>query len=91
MPKVNFTYALKRFFPELKPIEVSGGTVNEVLLQLDQHHPGIRSYIVDDQGRLREHVNIFLNGELIRDKVKLSDVAREKDEVFVMQALSGGY
>jgi molybdopterin converting factor small subunit len=90
MATVQFTYALRRFFPEIKPIKVDGDTVRMVIEQLEQQFPGMRSYILDDQGRLREHVNIFLNNELIKDRVMQSDVVQDLDEVFVMQALSGG-
>ncbi len=90
MASVNFTYALRRFFPEIAPQQIEATTVRDILDVLEQRFPGIRGYILDDQGRLREHVNIFLNGDLINDKVSQSDAVGEKDEVFIMQALSGG-
>lgn len=90
MIKVNFTYALKRFFPQLTSVEIEAGTVREILDKLEQRFPGMRGYILDDQGRLRQHVNIFLNGELIKDKVAQSEQVEGGDEVFIMQALSGG-
>lgn len=90
MATVNFTYALKRFFPELSTQEVPAVTIREILDTLEQRFPGIRGYILDDQGRLREHVNIFLNSTLITDKVGQQDRVGPNDEVFIMQALSGG-
>ena len=90
MATVNFTYALRRFFPEITSQEVEANTVKDVLDILEQRFPGIRSYILDDQGRLREHVNIFLNGVLIADKLTQSDIVMRTDEVYIMQALSGG-
>ncbi len=90
MATVNFTYALKRFFPQLAPVHIEANSVREVLDILEQRFQGIRGYILDDQGRLREHVNIFLNGELIKDKQTQSEQVKGGDEVFIMQALSGG-
>ena len=90
MPKVNFTYALKRFFPGIETTIVSGETVAELLDQLEIKYPGLKGYIIDDQGRLRQHVNIYVNSELISDRASLSDAVDEQSDVYVMQALSGG-
>ena len=90
MPKVNFTYALKRFFPGIETTEVDGASIRELLDALEVHYPGLSGYVVDDQGVLRQHVNIFLNGELIKDRDRLSDAVKTGDDVYIMQALSGG-
>lgn len=90
MPRINFTYALKRFYPDLEEVDISAGNVAEVIQNLNQRYPGLKDYLLDEQGRLRQHVNIFIGDKLIRDKEKLSDKVSEKDEVFIMQALSGG-
>ncbi len=90
MAKANFTYALKRFFPGIEETEVDSGSVKEVLAQLEKSYPGLSGYIVDDQGQLRQHVNVFVNGTLIKDREALSDAVEDEDEVYFMQALSGG-
>ncbi len=90
MPTVKFTYALKRFFPLLKETPAQGSSLSDILQSIDQQYPGIQSYIVDEKGSLRKHVNIFIDGELIKDREKLSDSFSENSEVFIMQALSGG-
>ena len=90
MAIIKFTYALKRFYPDLNDIEVEGKNVNELLEKIDVRYSGIKSYLVDDSGALRKHVNIFVNGELILDREKMTDTVDNKSEVFIMQALSGG-
>jgi sulfur carrier protein ThiS len=45
---------------------------------------------VDEQGRLRQHVAVFVGGELVRDRLNLTDRVQDHQDVFVMQALSGG-
>jgi molybdopterin synthase sulfur carrier subunit len=50
----------------------------------------LRSYVLDDQDRVRRHVAIYVNGDRIADRDRLSDPVGESDEVFVFQALSGG-
>ncbi len=90
MPKVNFTSALRRFYPDLKPFEIEAKTVSDILKHLNQNYPGLTDYLVDEQGRLRQHVNIFIGDKLIKDKIGLQDVLSKDDEVYIMQALSGG-
>ena len=90
MPHVQFTRHLNRFFPSLAPVTVEGGTVSEVVRALDARFPGLGDYIVDERGRLRQHVNLYVENALVRDREKLSDALEPGSKLFVMQALSGG-
>ncbi len=90
MAKIKFTAALKRFFPDLAEIEVSGATVAEVLAQTELKYPGISDYLLDERGAVRQHMNIFVRGELIVDRDHLQDRLEANDEVVIFQALSGG-
>lgn len=90
MPTVRFTSALAAFFPGLKPMELEGGTVREIMNALTEIYPNLNRYVLDEKGALRKHVNIFVNQQLITDKVGLSDTVGPTDEIFVIQALSGG-
>ena len=90
MPNVRFTYALKRFFPNLEEVAAGGKSLRDIFLELDKLYPGISSYILDEQGSLRKHVNIFLDGEMISDRKTLSDSISSCGEIYIMQALSGG-
>lgn len=90
MPTIKFTANLKRFYPELSDIELESLDLNEILNELEIRFKGIKDYVVDEQGQLRKHVNIFIGDELIHDRVSLSDAVRPDDEIYIMQALSGG-
>ncbi|MFI5135337.1 MAG: MoaD/ThiS family protein [Chitinophagales bacterium] len=90
MPTVKFTYALKRFFPELKDTPANGKTLTQVLREIESCYPGISSYLLDEQGSLRRHVNIFIDGDIISDRNKLNHTFSENSEICIMQALSGG-
>ena len=89
MPMVSFTPNLEKHL-SVPQLEVSGSTIGEILAVCFEKNPDVRGYIVDDQGRVRKHVAIFIDGVVITDKVKLTDAVGEGSEVFVMQALSGG-
>lgn len=92
MVAVHLTRHLFSFFPQLagKPIEVEASTVAEVVRALEALAPGIGFYICDERGRLRTHVNIFVDKELIRDRGGLSDAVAAGAQVHILQALSGG-
>ncbi len=90
MATVHFTTALERFVPGLESIEVSGDTAFEVIAEIEKHFPGVRGYILEENGALRKHVNIFINDHSIEDTRHLSDAVACNDEIHIIQALSGG-
>ncbi|MHA4807793.1 MoaD/ThiS family protein [Flavitalea flava] len=90
MSTVKFTYALRRFFPGLKNMPAKGSTLTEILDEMEACYPGVRSYLLDEQGGLRQHVNIFIDNTLIKDRTALSDSLSANSEIYIMQALSGG-
>ena len=89
MTTLNFTPNLQCHV-KTPMAQVEGDTVRHVLEGYFQVNPQVRGYVLDDQGALRKHVAIFLNQELIHDRTQLSDSVRKNDDIFVVQALSGG-
>jgi len=85
--KVRIPTPLRSYTQNQTNVEADGATVDDVLLDLDARYPGIRFRVVDEQGRLRQHMNIFVAGERCRD---LSRSLDDVDEIVIMQALSGG-
>lgn len=68
-------------------VEANGATVSELLVDLDGRYPGIRFRMVNEIGALRPHVRVFVNRELTTD---LGRTLSPRDEVVILQALSGG-
>lgn len=89
MPRVFFTPHLERFL-SVPPKDVPGETVGDALETVFRDNPKLRGYVLDDQGRLRHHVVVFVNGDQVQDRDGLSDVIDAEAEIYVMQALSGG-
>jgi hypothetical protein len=89
MATVNFTPNLQRHLA-LTPADVSGDSLSEILKTLFAHQAKLEGYLLDDQGALRKHMNIFIDGTAIRDRRTLSDAVSPHSEVFIVQALSGG-
>lgn len=89
MPRVLFTSNLQRHV-ECASRTVAAGTVREALQSVFAANPALRDYIVDEQGQLRKHVAIYIDGERIRDPGGLSDPLQPSSQVYVLQALTGG-
>lgn len=85
MARVAFTGNLKRHV-DCPTAKVGGDSVRAVLENLFAQSPRLRSYVVDDQGRLRKHVNVYVNDA----RAELDASVGPDDEIFVFQALSGG-
>lgn len=92
MAKVELTTHLYTFFPDLegKDLLVEASTVADVVREMESIAPGFAFYVCDELGRLRRHVNIFVEEERIADRRRLSDCVEPNSRVFIMQALSGG-
>lgn len=89
MPHVHFTAHLQRHVAA-PDVRVSGATVREALDAVFSTHRAVRGYILDEQGRLRRHVAVFVDGARLRDRDGLSDPVGPDGEIHVLQALSGG-
>ena len=74
----------------MKDVPAEGNSFPEIFRELDFHYPGLSKYVLDEQGSLRKHVNIFIDGKMINDRNKLTDPLSVNSEIYIMQALSGG-
>lgn len=68
-------------------VEAEGATIAELLDDLDARYPGLRFRMIDEQGRIRPHMRIFVNRERIPG---IDRPLAASDEVQILQALSGG-
>ena len=89
MARVTFTSNLQRHVS--CPVqEATGTTLRAVLDCVFAENTRLRSYILDDQGRIRRHVAVYLNNQRVAARDGLDIAVGANDEVFVLQALSGG-
>jgi sulfur-carrier protein len=65
---------------------VAGKTVQEVLTALERANPPIAGWVLDERGRIREHVNVFVNGTQGEEQTAVADA----DRVHVLPAITGG-
>lgn len=92
MAQVELTRHLKIYFPQLaaEVLSVDATNVAEVVSKLEGLAPGFAFYVCDELGRLRKHVNIFVDEEMVADRRALGDQVQATSRVFIAQALSGG-
>ena len=69
-----------------KELRLDGATVVEVLRALEREHPDVQGWVLDERGRIREHINVFVNREYGREETALGP----EDRVHVLPAISGG-
>ncbi|HEV7267069.1 MAG TPA: MoaD/ThiS family protein [Falsiroseomonas sp.] len=89
MPRISFTPNLRRHL-DCPTVEAAGATLRAALDGVFDGNPRLRGYLLDEHGRLRKHVTIFVNDVPVADRVALADPLAPEDEIFVFQALSGG-
>jgi molybdopterin synthase sulfur carrier subunit len=89
MPRVVFTANLQRHV-DCAERQVAGQTVGAALQAVFFEQPRLRDYVLDEQGHLRKHVFVFVDGRRVRDCVRLDEPVDEHSEIYVMQALTGG-
>jgi molybdopterin converting factor small subunit len=86
MPVVRLRGPLKRLAGDCTEHVLDGDTVVALLRELERTHPATGGWIIDERGRIRQHINVFVNGERGAEQTALAG----KDRVDVIPAISGG-
>ena len=71
-------------------VSASGGTVGEVIADLNARFPGIQDRICEDDGEIRRFVNVFVNGQNVRKLSGAATAVKGGDEIGVIPAMAGG-
>jgi len=86
MPVVRLRAPLSELAGGNRELELEGSTVAEVLKALEQRHPDVRGWILDEHGQIREHINVFVNREYGQESTAVTPA----DQLHVIPAISGG-
>ena len=89
MATIRFTRNIQRHV-ECPTREIPGTTLRAVLDAYFSENGKARGYVLDEQGRIRQHMVVFIDGELVNDRDGLSDSVQPKSVIDVIQGLSGG-
>jgi len=89
MASLYFTPNLARH-TQCPAAELAAATVAELFERYFETWPAVRGFVLDDQGEVRHHVKVLVDGRNLRDRRKLTDDIQNNSQVYVFQALSGG-
>ncbi len=89
MPEIVFTQQLRRF-TDAPTVRTEAATLRLALETAFESNERLRPYILDEQGRLRTHVAVFIDGARLKSRAQLDVALRPESAVHVLQALSGG-
>ena len=86
MPVVRLRAPLSELAGGNRELSLDGSTVRDVLQTLEREHPATQGWILDEQSSIREHINVFVNGEKGREETALA----ADDRIHVIPSISGG-
>ena len=90
MPIVRFPAAMKYYVNNQTEFFVPASTVKELVEQVIEAYPSIKFHLVDGEGKLRRHFNVFVNGTHVRDLEGMHTPLKEQDQVILMVSAAGG-
>ncbi|TDC08444.1 MoaD/ThiS family protein [Streptomyces sp. 8K308] len=88
--EVRIPTILRSYTDGQKAVEGTGGTIAELFADLDANHPGIKDRLVEDGGKLRRFVNVYLNDEDVRFLAGVDTELSDGDSVTILPAVAGG-
>lgn len=86
MALVSLRGPLRKLAGGSSQLELEGATVIELLRGLEDRHPEISGWILDERGRVRRHINVYVNGDRGAEETPVS----AGDRVEVLPAITGG-
>ena len=90
MTRVLLPTVLREHADGNRSVDVGGSNVGEAIEELTQKHPALRAQLLDDEGGLRNYVNVFVGEVNIRDRENENTKVSENDEILIVPALAGG-
>ncbi len=88
--KIELLTPLKQYAGNQKTIEAEGDTIGAALSSLSERFPKLKEQLYDSTDHTRDFINIFLNGEDIRNHANLLTKLKDEDKIVIMAAIAGG-
>ena len=88
--KVRIPTPLRKLTNNEELVEVSGGTIGDIITELQTRYPGIKDRLLDETGSIRRFVNVYVNEEDIRFLQNQQTAIKDGDEISIIPAIAGG-
>jgi molybdopterin converting factor small subunit len=90
MPTVRFPAVMKFYINNQVELSIPAATARELIDRIIERYPSVRFHLIDSQGNLRRHFNLFVNGTHIRDLDGMDTALSEADKIILMASAAGG-
>jgi molybdopterin converting factor small subunit len=90
MAMIRFPAVMKYYVNNQTEFSVSASTAGELIEKIIEQYPSVKFHLVDAEGNLRKHFNVFVNGTHIRDLNGMDTPLNEEDKVILMASAAGG-
>jgi len=90
MVSIRIPTPLRPMTANKEEVELEGGTLSSALDDLDRRHPGMKDRLLNEKGKLRPYINIFLNDEDVRFLDGLDTALKAGDKLAIVPAIAGG-
>ena len=90
MPTLRIPALMKFYVDNQTELSLNGSTVSEAIADLIAHYPAIKTHILDSEGRVRRHVNLFVNENNIKTLDGLDTKVTADDKIILLPSISGG-
>lgn len=90
MPTVRFPAVMKYYVNNQAEFSINASSVQDLIEQVVQKYPSVKFHLLDSEGQIRRHFNVFVNGVHIRDLNGMETPLKEGDKVVLMASAAGG-
>jgi len=88
--RVRVPTPLRKFTEGSDEVDASGNTISAMFDDLERNHPGIKERVVDESGKVRRFVNVYVNGDDIRFLMNVDTALKDGDNISIVPAIAGG-
>ena len=90
MPTVRFPAVMKYYVNNQAEFSINASSVQDLIEQVVQKYPSVKFHLLDAEGQMRRHFNVFVNGVHIRELNGMETPLKEEDKVVLMASAAGG-